>query len=51
MGGQCGCEVRSEAFVKIQKKNWEGGGGWVGGGFRVGGVRVGGGLGWMCMEK
>ena len=26
--GQGGCEWRSEAFVKIQKKNW-GGGGWV----------------------
>ena len=21
-GGQGGCELRSEAFVKIQKKNW-----------------------------
>ena len=25
-GGQGGCERRSEAFVKIQKKNWEGSG-------------------------
>ena len=40
-GGQGGCEWRSEAFVKIQKKKIGGGGGWVrewiGGG---GGVRV-----------
>ena len=40
--GQGGCELRSEAFVKIQKKNifffWGGGGGVaLGGG---GGVRV-----------
>ena len=38
-GGQGGCERRIEVFVKIQKKNWGGGGrgeGWVGGG----GVRV-----------
>ena len=28
--GQGGCERRSEVFVKIQKKNW-GGGGRVGG--------------------
>ena len=34
-GGQGGCEWRSEAFVKIQKKNW--GGGRVGGWFRVDG--------------
>ena len=26
MGGQCGCERRSEAFVKIPKKIGEGGG-------------------------
>ena len=26
-GGQGGCERRIEVFVKIQKKNWEGGGG------------------------
>ena len=32
-GGQGGCEWRSEAFVKIQKKY--GGGGRVGGGSRV----------------
>ena len=42
-GGQGGCELRSEAFVKIQKKFffffWGGGG--VGlGGVRIGGVRV-----------
>ena len=42
-GGQGGCELRSEAFVNIQKKNiffFEGGGG---GGFGLGGgggVRV-----------
>ena len=42
VGGQGGCEWRSEAFVKIQKKNWGGGrvGGGGGGGVRVGGVRV-----------
>ena len=28
-GGQGGCERRIEVFVKIQKKNW-GGGGWGG---------------------
>ena len=45
-GGQGGCELRSEAFVNIQKKNnfFFGGGGGVrvGGGGRVGlgGVRV-----------
>ena len=50
MGGQGGCELRSEAFVNIQKKLLGGGG--LGGGFgsggggRVGGVRLGG-LGWM----
>ena len=26
LGGQCGCERRIEVFVKIQKKNWGGGG-------------------------
>ena len=26
-GGQGGCELRSEAFVNIQKKNFGGGGG------------------------
>ena len=35
-GGQDGCELRSEAFVKIQKKK-------IGG---RGGGRVGGGAGW-----
>ena len=36
-GGQGGWEQRSEACVKIQKKNWGGGrvGGGVGGGVRV----------------
>ena len=40
--GQGGCEWRSEAFVKIQKKNLGGGGGgWgLGSGGQVGGVRV-----------
>ena len=28
-GGQGGCEQRIEVFVKIQKKKWGGGGGWV----------------------
>ena len=36
-GGQGGCELRSEAFVKIQKKKFGGGGGGWGSG---GGVRV-----------
>ena len=46
MGGgvQGGCEWRSEAFVKIQKKKiWWGGGGCgvgSGGGVGLGGVRV-----------
>ena len=31
MGGQSGCELRIEVFVKIQKKKFEGGG--VGGGW------------------
>ena len=43
-GGQGGCELRSEAFVKIKKKNLflRGGmGAWVRGGWGwVGGVRV-----------
>ena len=45
-GGQGGCELRSEAFVNIQKKKFFfGGGGRVGSGGgggsgRVGGVRV-----------
>ena len=42
---QGGCEWRSEAFVKIQKKNLRGGGVGVGGG-GVGGGRSGQGLGW-----
>ena len=36
-GGQSGCERRIEVFVKIQKKNWGGGGRGRG---RVWGVRV-----------
>ena len=48
-GGQCGCELRSEAFVKIKKKKKKiffffffffGGGGVGLGGGRVEGVRV-----------
>ena len=39
-GGQGGCELRSEAFVKIQKKKKILGGGGRGG-------RGGGGSGWM----
>ena len=39
-GGQGGCERRIEVFVKIQKKNFLGGGGGSGGG---GGVGSGGG--------
>ena len=44
-GGQGGCEWRSEAFVKIQKKYffWGGGGGLGKGG----GV----GLGWVRMDR
>ena len=38
-GGQGGCELRSEAFVNIQKKKKKfflgGGSGWGGGGVRV----------------
>ena len=41
-GGQGGCELRSEAFVKIQKKKKKKMGG--GGGSGLGG---GGGSGWM----
>ena len=37
LGGQGGCELRSEAFVNIQKKNFFFFFGWGGGG---GGVRV-----------
>ena len=50
MGGQGGCEWRSEAFVKIQKKTffWGGGGGLQSGG---GGVGLGGQAGWMGTEK
>ena len=51
-GGQGGCEWRSEAFVKIQKKYlfFLGGGG--GGGDQVGlGGGGGGGSGWMGTEK
>ena len=42
-GGQGRCEWRSEAFVKMHKKNisfFFGGGGGGGGGFGLGGVRV-----------
>ena len=35
-GGQGGCELRSESFVKIQKKKM---GGQVGGGVGLGGFR------------
>ena len=46
-GGQDGCELRSEAFVKIQKKKKKLGGGGGGGGGRVGsGVGLVG-SGWM----
>ena len=38
MGVQGGCEGRSKVFVRIQKKNFEGGGG-----VRVGGSAGGGG--------
>ena len=51
LGGQGGCEWRSEAFVKIQKKKifFFLGGGWgLGSG---GGGRVGGQAGWMGTEK
>ena len=41
LGGQGGCERRIEVFMKIQKKNWRGGGVGLGVGGRVGGgVRV-----------
>ena len=39
-GGQSGCERRIEVFVKIQKKDFLGGG-WGGGSVGGGGVRVG----------
>ena len=42
-GGQVGCERRIEVFVKIQKKNF-GGGGRGGGGGSVGGSGEGSGL-------
>ena len=48
LGGQGGWEWRSEAFVKIQKKKKMGGGGSGQGG---GGGQVGGGSGWMGVEK
>ena len=44
-GGQGGCELRSEAFVKIQKKKIGGRG--VGGGGGGGVGLGGGGSGWM----
>ena len=55
LGGQGGCEWRSEAFVKIQKKKilggWGGPGQVRGGRVRSGGgVRLGG-LGWMGTEN
>ena len=40
--GQGGCERRSKVFVRIQKKNFRGGGGGQG---RVGGVRIRSGVG------
>ena len=46
MEGQGGCEWSNEAFVKIKKKKFEGGGGWV----RGGGGRLGE-SGWMGTEK
>ena len=40
-GGRVGCDLRSEAFVKIKKKKKFRGGGRVGGwGVGLGGVRV-----------
>ena len=50
-GGQGGCEWRSEAFVKIQKKKIFFLGGGVGARVRGGGGWVGGGSGWMGTEK
>ena len=53
VGGQGGCDWRSDGFVKIQKKNFfflGGGGG--GGGVRLrGGLVGGGGSRWMGAEK
>ena len=49
VGCQGGCERRRKVFVKIQKKKFLRGGGWVGVGFGGGGVWGGGsdqGLGW-----
>ena len=37
LGGQGGCERRIEVFVKIQKKDFFGGGGWGSVGGSVGG--------------
>ena len=37
LGGQSGCERRIEVFVKIQKKDFLGGGGWGSVGGSVGG--------------
>ena len=45
MGGQSGCELRIEVFVKIQKKNFFWGGGGRGGQWE--GSGWGGGSGWM----
>ena len=52
-GGQGGCELKSEAFVKIPKKNFFLGGGRVvgGGGFGGRGRVSGWGSGLMLMEK
>ena len=49
VGGQSGCERRIEVFVKIQKKDFlgGGGGGGVGGGGRWGGRGRVGGSEWM----
>ena len=48
-GGQSGCEWKSEAFVKIQKKKiFFGGDGGLGQGVGLGG---GGSAGWMGTEK
>ena len=40
MGGQGGCEQRSEVIVKFKKKYFGGGGGVSGSGGSAGGVRV-----------
>ena len=40
LGGQSGCELRIEVFVKIQKKKWGGGQGGGGDGGVGGEVRV-----------